>query len=162
MAFAQGGQNPQPQPKVPESGKMHLWCKVGSFRLEGKGRVELDFTGTLLISGHSGPAPVVTGKVRKEYQGMGRTVYFGTGRAVIEGEWRRIQWFGNNMDCRWTGKGMALVFGEYDKEKQTGRIQVDDLPELEWLTTGRAFYVPKQLDPYWQNYEDLKKRSVGK
>jgi len=146
---------------VPKSGVMKLWSKVGSFVLEGEGAVEITFTGTLLVSKHSGPPVIITGKVRKEFNDFGRQAWFGSGKAVIKGSWRRLQWFGKNMNAVWRGRGMAMVFGEYDAKQDTGFTQVDDQPAYPWLTTGRAFYVPKQLTPGYDASKDKPNPKVG-
>jgi hypothetical protein len=146
-AIPQGQPAPKRPVKVPKSGTMTMWCQVGSFALEGEGRVEITFTGTLLVSQHDGPPVQVSGRVRKEYEGMGREAWFGTGKAVVQGKWRKVQWFGKNMNAKWVGRGLAMVFGEYDAKEQTGFTKVDDLPAYPWLTTGRPFYVPKEMAP---------------
>jgi hypothetical protein len=134
----------------PKYGRMHLWAAIGSFALlNGEGTLEMKFKGTLLISRLDGSA-AVSGQVRKEFDGMGRTVWFGEGSAKVSGKWRKIQWFGEDVDCIWNGRGLARVYGEYDeKTKSTGRAKVDDLPEEPWMTNGREFYVPKELAPGW-------------
>jgi hypothetical protein len=134
---------------VPKAGKMRLWATVGSFRLEGHGKVEISFTGCLMAYRYEGAPPLISGKVRKEYQGLGRTAWFGTGKAVFEGKWRSLHWFGKNMNCTWVGSGLAMVFGEYDQKQDTGWVQVDDRPAYPWMTTGRTFWVPKEIDPSW-------------
>ena len=132
---------------------MHLWSKVGSFTLEGTGHVEMTFTGTLLLNNFKGQASV-TGGVRKEFEGMGRRAWFGTGKAVLDGNFRRVLWFGKNVDCVWTGKGNAMVYGEYDQKQETGFVQVDKEPTWPWLTTGRQFFVPATDTP---GYQEMKK-----
>ncbi|HET6645133.1 MAG TPA: hypothetical protein VFG65_06510 [Fimbriimonadales bacterium] len=144
FALAQSGQTPPPK-----DGKVHLWSKIGSFSMEGQGQVVLNFEGTLLLSGHHGPPPQITGKVRKEFDKIGRVVWFGSGKAVIQGSWRHLNWFGKDMDCVWHGRGIVMTFGEFDEKGQTGFTQVDDLPPQAWLTGGLTFYVPKESSPYY-------------
>lgn len=101
---------------------MHLVSQLGSFRLiDGQGRVEFTFTGTVLLSQVKGKA-VVTGDVVKQYEERGKTVYFGTGRVVVTGSWRAIQWFGKNMNLVWYGTGVARLAGEYYRDKATGEL----------------------------------------
>ncbi|MEM2786021.1 MAG: hypothetical protein QW652_05085 [Candidatus Nitrosotenuis sp.] len=142
---------------APKYGRMHLWAAIGSFALlNGEGSLEMKFKGTLLISNLDGTS-AVSGKVRKEFDGMGRTVWFGEGVAKVSGKWRKIQWFGEDVDCVWEGRGLARVYGEYDERtKSTGRVKVDDLPEEPWMTNGREFYVPKELAPGWGLEKDNK------
>lgn len=144
-------QGPKVAPAGPKYGKMRLWAKVGSFTLEGEGRVEMTFTGTLLLNNFSGTA-TVTGNVRKEFEGMGRRAWFGTGKAVLVGRFRRVLWFGKNVNCYWSGRGLAMVYGEFDQQQQTGFTQVDNEPAYPWLTTGRPFYLPVTDTPgYFEN-----------
>ena len=152
VALAQKPVRPLAKP-TPQDGRMHLWSKVGSFTLEGTGHVEMTFTGTLLLNNFKGQANV-TGAVRKEFEGMGRRAWFGTGKAVLDGNFRRILWFGKNVDCVWTGKGNAMVYGEYDQKQETGFVQVDKVPTWPWLTTGRQFFVPATDTP---GYQEMKK-----
>ncbi len=155
IGFVALAQKPAAAPSKPaaSSGRMHLWSKVGSFTLEGQGHVEMTFTGTLLLNNFKGQANV-TGAVRKEFEGMGRRAWFGTGKAVLDGNFRRVLWFGKNVDCVWTGKGNAMVYGEYDQKQETGFVQVDKEPSWPWLTTGRQFFVPATDTP---GYQEMKK-----
>ena len=152
---------------APKYGVMNLETRIGSFVIIGterlaEGRVEISFTGTLLVSQLEGKAGV-TGKVRQEFDGMGRRVWFGTGKAVIEGKWRKLQWFGKDMKAQWRGRGTALLYGEYDaKTDSSGTVQVDDLYPEKWRTTGHQVYVPKELDPAWEVIKDKVKRLPGK
>lgn len=138
-------------------GVMRLQAKLGSFALEGgQGKLEMDFRGTLLLHDYQGDAPVITGQVRKEFEGMGRSVWFGKGKAVLNGSWRRIQWFGGDLNAIWNGRGIARLFGEYtDETGDTGTVWVDDEPPSPWYTHGMTFYVPKEYNPAWP---EIKKR----
>ncbi|MCH8274314.1 MAG: hypothetical protein IH851_05955 [Armatimonadetes bacterium] len=132
-------------------GVMRLECAIGSFILEGEGRVEMTFRGGLLLHNFQGTAKV-TGDVREEFQGMGRRAWFGTGKAVLEGKWRKVQWFGGDLKAVWYGWGYANLFGEYDPvTKGSGIVKIDDLDEKPWYTTGTQHYVPKEHDPAWEH-----------
>jgi len=104
-----------------------MHTNVGSFKIiDAVGRVEFTFTGTVLISGYEGAPPIITGKVRKEHEVGGRAVYNGTGKVVLVGKWRGVQWFGKKMEGVWFGTGVIRVQGEYDKDLKTGELWYDD------------------------------------
>jgi hypothetical protein len=113
--------------KGPYSGRsdmaiFHAQTKLGSMKLiDAEGRVDLSFTGTLLLTKHTnGEFRIVSGNLRKEYEKGGRTVYTGTARIVLTGKWRGLQWFGSNMNTVFYGKGFARLSGEFDRNLETG------------------------------------------
>ncbi|HRF60581.1 MAG TPA: hypothetical protein PLH94_11810 [Fimbriimonadaceae bacterium] len=130
-AFGASGQPATPAQRVGVEAKadyatLHLRTKLGSFRMiDGQGRVEIQFTGTLLVSQLKGNIGI-TGQVKKEFDKEGRQVWFGTGRAIITGSFRAIQWFGRNMQAVWFGKGVCQIVGEFDKDLNTGEYWFDD------------------------------------
>lgn len=113
-------------------GTLHLSTRLGSFRLiNGQGRVEFTFTGTVLLNrveaGSYGPRVLsVSGNLRKEYEEGDRIVYSGTGRVIVEGKWRAINWFGRDMNAVWYGQGIARVMGDFDRNLETGRYWYDN------------------------------------
>jgi hypothetical protein len=147
--YGQGDEAPKAD--VPESGTMTFESRLGSFVLiDGRGRLEITFRGTFLLQGYEGAPPVIEGTVRKEYEGYGRSVWFGTGRAVLDGKWRKVQWFGGDMKATWTGAGLARFFGEYDSESRTGFYQYEGEARRDWVTFGMDAMLPKEADPRWQ------------
>ncbi len=119
-------QNPAPPsptampPLKSNWGDLYLTTNIGSFKLvDGEGRVEINFTGTAMISQLKGTATPSAG-LRKEYDDRGRQVWHGTGRLVVDGSFRGIQWFGTKMSARWVGAGLARISGEFDKNLETG------------------------------------------
>ncbi len=99
---------------------LHFGTKIGSFKIiNGAGRVEFTFTGTVLVSRMEGDLSI-TGHIKKEYEGNGRVVYTGTGKVVAVGSWRGLQWFGRDMDGYWYGHGVIRLQGEYDRNQNTG------------------------------------------
>lgn len=118
-------------------GTLHLQTKLGSFKLlDGQGRVEISFTGTMLLNKADGKVEI-SGKLRKEFEGNGRVVYSGTGKVVVTGKWRGIQWFGRDMTAVWYGAGAARLAGEFDKDLNTGKFWYDDPTKKEdWSATG--------------------------
>src|SRR5688572_15443931 len=150
----------QSEPGAPKAdtaaiGNAHLWAEVGSFKLEGSGTVDVEFTGTLLITRADGqPMPKVTmaGKVRKEFENveMGRTAWFGSGTAKVTGSWRHLTVFGKQMDAKWRGSAIAIVYGEFDAQGKTGFITVDGSEPIEWMNAGLTFHVPAASAPRLQ------------
>lgn len=109
-------------------GVLHMNTKLGSFKIiDGEGRLEFSFTGTVLITKLKGKATFAQGsKVRKEYDKRGRAVYTGTGKLVVDGTWRGVQWFGKDMEAVFWGKGAARIQGEFDRNLRTGDYWFDD------------------------------------
>ncbi len=147
IAFAQPA-TPEQRAGVepnPGFGTMHLQTNLGSFKLvDGKGRAEFTFTGTVLLSQVKGQASV-TGDVRKEYDARGRQVYSGTGKVVVVGSWRGIQWFGRNMKGFWYGAGVARVGGEFDRNLKTGELWYDDPKTvMAWPAQGTGDFILPQ------------------
>lgn len=130
-AFGASAQPATPAQRVgvepkPDFATLHLRTKLGSFRMiDGQGRVEIQFTGTLLVTQLKGKIDI-TGKVKKEFDKDGRQAWFGTGRAIITGSFRAVQWFGRNMEAVWYGKGVCQIVGEFDKDLNTGEYWFDD------------------------------------
>lgn len=110
----------------PNFGTLHMRTRLGSFRLiDGRGRVEFTFKGTVLISRLKGTWKL-DGAARKEYEGRDRLVLNGRGRIVVTGEWRAVQWFGSDMEGVWYGFGIARLQGEFDRDLNTGEYWFED------------------------------------
>lgn len=109
-----------------EYGTLHFQTNLGSFRIiDGEGRVQFRFRGSLLISNLEGDYSI-TGETRKEYEDEDRVVYSGEGTVTVVGNWRAIQWFGTNMQGVWYGKGLMRIVGEFDRDGNTGTYWYDD------------------------------------
>ncbi len=145
----------------PEFGTLHMTSNLGSFKIiPGKGRIDVTFTGTFLISGLKGERQVI-GDLRKEFEGMEREVYHGTGRIVVEGEWRALQWFGSDMNAVWFGAGAIRVTGEFDKDLKTGEFWFDDPAQREyWATHLQQFFLPP-FNPALQGGAQPTRRGSG-
>ncbi|HRK22271.1 MAG TPA: hypothetical protein PLX06_10695 [Fimbriimonadaceae bacterium] len=151
VVLAQTGGQPKagglvPTQIDPSIGTMHLTTKIGSFKLlDGTGRVEVSFTGTMLISQLKGTI-VPTGNLKKEYEARDRVVYHGTGKVVIEGDFRGIQWFGTNMTGVWTGRGVARITGEFDQNLETGYYWYGKDPnrKIPWSMYSLTIMNPEQ------------------
>lgn len=133
---------PEQRGKWPVSNEyaaVHFDAGIGSFRnIDGKGRFEVNFRGTILISKlKKGGTITATGNLKKEYEGMDRVIYTGQGKVVVDGEWRVIQWFGTDMSGHWYGRGVMRVIGEFDKNLNTGHYWYTD-PEnkVVWFATS--------------------------
>lgn len=107
-------------------GLVNFSCRIGSFRFyNATGTVHLHFKGTVLIRDLKGPAPVLAGNVKQEYpapgkDGHGRVAYFGDGDITVNGHWDSMLWFGRDLTGSWNGNGGARLYGEYDKNMETG------------------------------------------
>lgn len=129
LALAQPATPEQRAGVTPKSeyGTMHLQTQLGSFKLiDGEGRVEFTFSGTVLISQLKGNLQV-TGDVVKQYQDKERQVYFGTGKVVVTGSFRAIQWFGKDMKLVWYGRGVARLTGQFSRDRVTNELKTGDL-----------------------------------
>lgn len=138
-----------PSTVPPGAGELNLQTNVGSFRVTGTrdpahGRLEIDFTGSVLISDLAGSISASQGLI-KEYDDQGRKVYFGTGKLVIEGKFRKFQWFGRDMQARFVGAGIFLLFGEFDKNLETGTFWYSDASKrLPWGHGGNTVPIPNE------------------
>ncbi len=154
VGFSQGAAPPSQRSKVtlpldlndPKYGTLHLTTRLGSFALrDGIGRVEISFTGTVLVSQLDGKIRETSGQIRKEFDAHDRQAYFGTGRIVLEGAFRKVQWFGKSMAASWRGAGIAQIYGEFDKDLQTGYYWFDSNPEkMDWGTYGLSVELPER------------------
>lgn len=100
---------------------IHMRTKIGTFKMiNGQGRADISFSGSMLISQYKGDPLIVQGSLRKEFDRNGRAVYHGKGRIVLSGSWRSVQWFGQNMTGWWFGNGVIRMRGEFDKDLNTG------------------------------------------
>lgn len=121
----------------PNYGVLHMQTELGSFRLiDGRGRVQFSFQGTVLISKLKGTYKL-DGAARKEYEGHDRVVLNGRGTMTVTGEWRAIQWFGTNMKGTWYGFGIARLQGEFDRNLNTGVYWFEDPTDRRyWLANN--------------------------
>ncbi|MEQ1821556.1 MAG: hypothetical protein ABL949_03515 [Fimbriimonadaceae bacterium] len=151
FAIAQAGGKPQATPAAtpkadvlrPTDDTMYLETTLGSFKvLNGRGKFSFTFKGTVLVSGLDGNV-TVTGNVKKEYDREGRVAYFGAGGMELVGTWRGLQWFGENMKATFTGEGAVRLFGEFDKDLNTGFYWYKSLPAKNiWYTSGIETKLP--------------------
>jgi hypothetical protein len=145
LVFAQGGAPTQPGLPDPSYGVFNFSTKIGSFKLlDGVGKVEVSFTGTILISQLKGTV-VPAGSIKKEYSSKDKEVWHGTGKLVIDGSFRGIQFFGTNMTGKWVGRGRARIYGEFDRNLETGYYYygTDVSRKVAWSMYGMELSVPQ-------------------
>lgn len=145
--LAQGGKpaTKAAVPPDPSIGEINLATQIGSFKLlDGMGRVEMNFTGTMLVSNLKGTV-ATSGNLKKEYSSKTKEVWHGTGKIVIDGEFRGIQWFGTALTGKWKGRGTARIYGEFDKNLETGYYWYSSDPsrKLPWTMYGMTVYLPE-------------------
>lgn len=158
VLWAQLPSQGKPDPVVSPTGKqfdtLFFKTNIGSFRFVGtqemetnkrvpaEGRLEVVFTGTLLINNLEGRV-TTSGKLRKEYDGRGRVGYFGSGKVIVEGRFWAVQAFGQEIDGRWTGWGMGRLYGEFDRNLYTGEYWFARDPKKQfWSSYGSTITLP--------------------
>ena len=142
---------PAPVPKSRYAG-LSFESKVGSFKMLGagdvpaQGKLTINFTGTVLVSGPEPTAKITTsGNVLREINDVkrGKIVYHGTGTLVVDGSVRAVQFFGRNLKGRFFGQAIFRLYGEFDKDLNTGTYQFDGSQDVRpWGTGGGTFSVP--------------------
>ena len=145
-------------------GTMHLYTKIGSCKfLNGEGRLEISYSGSLLLSQFKGKY-TITGNLVRQYNSPehGRELYYGKGTIVLTGKWRGLQWFGRDFTAHWYGAGIARLTGEYYASPtkpgtfESGWVWADDISKRQaWPAVGSfetrnppwKVIVPKQVVP---------------
>ncbi|HSI71801.1 MAG TPA: hypothetical protein VK934_01375 [Fimbriimonas sp.] len=133
-------------------GKVFFNTNVGSFKLmatdenPAEGTLDMSFRGTLLIS-NLDPAStlIVTGNVRREIndEKYKRQVFFGDGRITIVGKFRSVQFFGRGLRAAFDGHGFGRLYGEFDKNLDTGLYWYQGFQtKTPWNTGGAPMQVP--------------------
>ena len=113
-------------------------CKLGSFKsIDGVGRIEVKFKGTMLVTDLKGTATPSAG-LKLEYDKNGRKSYSGEGSMVVDGSWRGVQWLGSNMSGVFYGNGITRISGDFWKNPDTGELE-----------TGKFWYdKPDEWQPF--------------
>jgi hypothetical protein len=134
---------------VPGADLLKFSTNVGSLKILNQGptnpngHLEMSFTGTILVSGN--PKMVLTGNVKKEYEDKPhhKSVFSGTGKIVIDGEFENLQWFGKNLTGSFKGHGYIRLYGDYDANLKTGTYTFgDNLKTGDWGTNGTSLNIP--------------------
>ncbi len=118
---------------------LHFNTKIGSFKLlEGEGKIQFSFTGSVMLNVYKDTKVTFTGDVKRQYEGRGREVYFGSGTCTMVGRWKAVQWFGRNLNGMWWGNGRIRLISEFFKDPKTGE-----------LVTGQYWYNDPNNKSYW-------------
>ena len=138
--------------QAPEAtGEAVLKTNIGAFKITSPGdkkafgKIQMTFKGSILIIGYEGTTPIVaSGALRVEYQDAKRQriEYFGNGTITLDGKFRAIQWFGRNLTLNWNGMGICRAYGEFDKDGNTGTIDIKGEKTRYWGSGGTTFTVP--------------------
>ncbi|HEY0867066.1 MAG TPA: hypothetical protein VGE01_06805 [Fimbriimonas sp.] len=137
-------QSPAAVSKVPSRanyGVMYFNTNVGSFKILGpgddkaEGVVSFACNGSVLISGLEG---TVQTNLRKEIDNkdLNKQVYFGRGNITISGKYSAIQFFGRDLRAAWNGAGIIRLFGEFDKDLNTGEYWYGGAPSKRYWSSG--------------------------
>lgn len=120
---------------------LHFNTKIGSFKLlEGEGKVQFSFRGSVMLNVLKNTKVSFSGDVKRQYEGRGREVYFGTGTCTIIGRWNSVQFFGRNLSGMWWGTGRIRLVSEFFKDEATGE-----------LVTGQFWYNDPKDKNFWFN-----------
>jgi hypothetical protein len=139
-------------------GPVTMVAGLGSFKLLGhsdedpaRGHLEVNFNGTVLISGLvTGGHVTPSGAIHLEYSNDAhkRQSYFGTGKLIIDGTVRSVQCFGSDIKVSFVGRGLFRISGEFDKTGKTGNYWFGAPTDLKaerkpWGTFGTQIEVPE-------------------
>jgi hypothetical protein len=123
---------------------------VGSFKILPRGQtipsgqLTMAFTGSVLISEMKGTI-TPEGNVRREYNNKqrGKEVWFGTGKLTLNGNFRAVQWFGRNLKAKFNGNGFIRLYGEFDKNLDTGYYWFKPTDKKYWGNYGVGVQIPE-------------------
>ena len=136
------------------TGEAVLKTTIGAFKITSPGdtpafgKITMSFKGSILIVGYTGSSPInASSGLRVEYKDDKRTriEYFGEGTITLDGKFRAIQWFGRNLTMNWNGMGIMRLYGEFDKNGDTGTYEVKGDKLRYWGTGGMTFSLPSRL-----------------
>jgi len=152
LVLGQGQSNAATAAAAPklEHATLNFESKVGSFKLLGandvpaEGSLVFSFRGTVLVSGLQGTV-TPSGNVRKEYDNAvhKKTIYHGDGKLAINGKVSGVQFFGRDLNAKFDGWGIVRLFGEFDKNLDTGSYWFADGVKKPWGSGGLPVYVPQ-------------------
>jgi len=155
-AFLGGAAHAQaPAPAAPAgTDTLYISTTVGSFKIlpagpdTTRGALDIEFEGTVMVSGLNGTVTPGTGvRLELDRPEHKRQVYFGKGRIRVDGEFRAIQFFGRNLKGTFRGNGVARLYGEFDKNMETGYYWYASNPQKQdWGAYGRTVIVPAPLN----------------
>ncbi|HWD38466.1 MAG TPA: hypothetical protein VG944_06430 [Fimbriimonas sp.] len=169
VASAVAYQDLSPAPKAAGAPKLgpidytkgvHLESNVGSFKIKRGGEdlddgvLDISFKGTILVSGLIGEAtptaPAVqetgTGQMQKDLQTWNKRLFHsaGVGKLHVKGKFDGIQFFGQDVSAYYRGTGVIQLYGEFDKNLNTGSYWYDETPKDKgFWGTGGAIITPR-------------------
>jgi len=127
---------------------LNFESKIGSFKAMGTdnpahGLLQITFSGTVLVSGLNGKV-AMEGNIIKEYDDAPhkKQVYHGTGKMTVDGDFTGIQFFGKDLKGRFVGVSIFRLYGEFDKDLNTGSFWYDGGDKRDWGTGGMQLPVP--------------------
>ncbi|MFY9233714.1 MAG: hypothetical protein WAO58_04555 [Fimbriimonadaceae bacterium] len=146
-------------------GTLNMETKLGAFKIKrynlvspAEGRVEISFTGSLLIFGYEGKPfePTMKGlriefpdpKVLPAYtkQNFDKIVLQGKGSVILDGKFMALQWLGRDMKAKWTGRGVIYLYGEFDQNEKTGVYWLGDpTKKRPWQMPNERMELPVNL-----------------
>jgi len=144
---------PLGQKKGFKTGIVDMATNIGSFKIvspgevKSFGKIDIEFNGSVLIIGLNGTV-IPSAGLRNEYSNAKheRTGYNGKGKLTIEGEWTAIQFFGRDMRAHWEGLGICRLYGEFDKNLDTGTFTIKGDKVRAWNQGGNMFVLPRGED----------------
>ncbi|CAN5656842.1 hypothetical protein BH11ARM2_BH11ARM2_30200 [soil metagenome] len=140
-----------PKPTI-GSDTLKFKTTLGSFKILGsskdpaRGNLNVSFRGTILLTDAQGDVKI-TGDVRKEYEDIPhkKVAYFGKGHLALNGSARSVQFFGSDVDGSFKGFGVMRMYGEFDKNFDTGTYQFVGSQPMPWGTGGINLPVPQVI-----------------
>ncbi len=145
---------PKPDPNAQQRlGDLYFTTMIGSFKINpvgdipAQGTLTMSFQGTVLVSGDVKQAIVTPGAgviLELDRSKQGKRVYHGNGTITISGRYKGIQFFGEKLNAYWHGYGILLLYGEFDKNLNTGSFWYKGDPsKSDWGSGGHTVTVPK-------------------
>lgn len=134
-----------------KTGEVVMKAPRGAFKITSPGdvkafgKIQVSFKGTFLVVGYDSKVPIVpSAGLRTEYKNdkRERIEFFGEGTVTLDGKFRAIQYFGRNLNMTWNGYGICRVYGEFDKDGNTGTYEVKGDKLRYWGSGGTTFTVP--------------------
>lgn len=140
-----------PKPTI-GSDTLKFKTTLGSFKLLGsdkdpaRGNLTVSFRGTVLLTDPKGDLKI-TGDVKKEYENTlhKKVAYFGKGRLTLNGSARSVQFFGSDVDGVFKGFGAIRLYGEFDRNYDTGTYQYGSGQAMPWGTGGITLSIPQAI-----------------
>ncbi len=153
---------------IPAMG-IHLTTNLGSMKIKrgseapNFGHLEMTFRGTVLVSGLKGTATPSNGAELEFTQDQYNKKVFhskGIGKLVVHGQFEGIQFFGGDLTAYYKGDGLVQLYGEFDKNLDTGSYWYDQNPAEKkfWGTSGMTITPTPLINP--NNTADIKIKDV--